>query len=67
MIGRHKHRNNKKQWGWFASEYIMGVKPGCHCWVQMPVKKFKALLDRHEMLNLGYTYTGVRIIHYIKL
>ena len=64
-IGLHKHRNQHKQRGWFALEYITAVKPRCHRWVQMPAKEFKALPDRHEILNPGYIYTGVRIIYYI--
>ena len=59
MIDVHENEEQKKHRENLISEYITAIKPRCHRWVQIPVAKFNEFTDRQEILNAGYTYTGM--------
>ena len=59
MVDGHEKQLQKKQRAYLTSEYITAIKPWCHHWVKMSVSNFNKLTDRQEIMNAGYTYTGI--------
>ena len=59
MVDGHDHEEQKKHSAYLTSEYTTAIEPQCHHWVKMPVAEFNKLPDRQEIMNAGYTYTGI--------
>ena len=67
MVDGHDHEEQKKHSAYLTSEYTTAIEPQCHHWVKMPVAEFNKLPDRQEIMNAGYTYTGINITPMIEL
>ena len=59
MVDGHKREEQHKHRAYLNSEYITAIKTRCNRWVQMPVAKFNEFPERQDILNAGYTYTGI--------
>ena len=59
MVDGHKHPAQRKHHNEFTAEYLTILETRCHRWIQMTKAEFDELPERSEILNTGYTYTGV--------